>query len=153
MKLWKIKMKVTQRCVHYKILMSAANKANHLPEMKTVQNQKAKLFNDILTWLKQQNVGFLSTNVATLGNQLLNCLADVMWYVSGNHETLAERGCPIPEPLGHLDNYYNPVQRKRKKVDKDNLKEEILRNHSTALLLLSEKSFFQREMWKAVKEV
>lgn len=54
--------------------MSAANKSNNLPEKKSDINQKTKLYNDILKWLKDQGVGFLSTNVNTLGANLLNTL-------------------------------------------------------------------------------
>lgn len=137
----------------FKILISAANLSNHLPQKKALMNNKSRLINDIISWLEAQKVGFLSTNVDSLGNQLVNVIADLMWYISGNHDTLADRACPVPEALSHMNNYYDPIKRKRKKVDKDNLKEADLRNHSTALLLLCEKSFFQREMWKAVKEV
>ena len=59
----------------FKILMAAANKASHLPEKKSPVNQKAKLFNDIISWLQQQRVRFMSTNVTSLRNQLINYLA------------------------------------------------------------------------------
>lgn len=54
---------------YFTILMAAANKAKHLPERKVPFNQKTKLFNDILSWLQQLQVGFMSTNVTTLGTQ------------------------------------------------------------------------------------
>ena len=138
---------------YFKIMMAAANKAKHLPQIKLPVNSKAKLTNDIISWLEKQNVGFLSTNVETLGAQLLNCLTDILWYIDGNHDTLAGRACAIPEALQHFQNYNVPEKRKRKKISKDNLREETLRNHATSVLLLTEKSFFQREMWGAVKQV
>ena len=46
----------------FTMMMAAANKASHLPEKKTgINNQKTKLFNDIISWLQQQKVGFIST--------------------------------------------------------------------------------------------
>jgi hypothetical protein len=56
--------------------------------------------------------------------------------------------------------YSNPdphgVSRKEKEKKKDCsvLKEETLRNHSTAVMMLCEEVFFpQREQWTAVKQV
>jgi hypothetical protein len=48
---------------------------------------------------------------------------------------------------------YKPIERKRKKVDKSNLKEETLRNYATTILLLCEDSFIHREMWTSVRQV
>ena len=72
----------TQACA-FKILTSSANLSNHLSQKKTSMNSKAKLFNDIISWLEAQEVGFLSTNVDKLGSQLVNVLANIMWYIRG----------------------------------------------------------------------
>ena len=71
-----------QACA-FKILISSANLSNYLPENKTSMNSKAKLFNDIISWLDAQKVSFLSTKADKLGSQLVNVLTDIMWYISG----------------------------------------------------------------------
>lgn len=137
----------------FTILMQGANKANHLPNIKHELNQKNKLFNDIIEWLRAQNVGFLSTNKDSLGVNLVNTLTDILWYVDGNHHTLASRACDIPEALTHFNGYYKPELRKRKKIDSTSLQENILRSHSTALLLLTENGFLKREKWLPIKTI
>ena len=137
----------------FTILTSAANHAKHLPDKKSEVNNKARLYNDIIGWLSSMNVGFTSVNRDTLGVGLVNALTDALWYIDGNHDSLADRACPVPAPLAHFKNYYCPEKRKRKKIDSSALREDILQNHSTTILMLTEKSFFQREQWAAVKQV
>ena len=67
-----------QTCA-FKILISSANLSNHPAQKKTYMNSKAKLFNDIISWLKAHKVGCLSTSVDKLGSQMVNILADIMW--------------------------------------------------------------------------
>lgn len=43
--------------------------------------------------------------------------------------------------------------RKRKKIDSESLKENVLRSHATAILLISENSFLKREQWTLVQQV
>ena len=71
-----------QACA-FKIPISSVNLSNHLPQKKTSMNSKTKLFNDIISWLEAQKVGFLSTSVDKLGSQQVNVLADIMRYISG----------------------------------------------------------------------
>ncbi|XP_060582454.1 uncharacterized protein LOC132738865 [Ruditapes philippinarum] len=98
-------------------------------------------------------VGFVSSNVKTLGENLINILSDVMWFLDGNHKTLSDRGCAIPDALQHFSGYYKPASRKRKKVQADYLTEAKLRDHYTALLHVLDCAFMKREMWTSVKEI
>ena len=77
--------------------------------------------------------------------ELVNALTGALWYIVGNHDTLAERACPVPAPLAHFKNYYCPEKRQIKKIDCSVLSEESLQNHSTTILMLTEKSFFFKE--------
>ena len=90
----------------FTILTSAANHAKHLPDKKREVNNKARLYNDIIEWFSSMNVGFSSVNRDTLGVGLVNALTDALWYIDGNHDTLAERSCPVPAPLALFKNFY-----------------------------------------------
>ena len=95
----------------------------------------------------------MCVNAPVLEGNLVNCLSEILWYIDGYHDTLARRACGVPDQLAHFQNYYKPVDRKHKEVDKTNLKEEVLRNHATTLLLLCEDSFLNREIWTSVCQV
>ena len=138
----------------FKILMSAASKASFLPDKHTpVSNNKQKLFNDLIDWLASQKVGFMSSNKEGLGKNLINTLSDVFWYIDGNHSTLASRGCPVPSEVEHFKGYKDPVSHKKKRFDPSMLQESSLRSHATALLLLTDQSYLQRDQWRGVHQV
>ena len=49
-----------------------------------------------MSWLEAQKFGFLSTSVDKLGSQLVNVLADIMWYISGKNLKFSDTMHIIP---------------------------------------------------------
>lgn len=90
------------------------------------------------------DVGFTSVYKDTLGIGLVNFMTDALCYIDGNHDTLADRACPVPAPLIHYKNYYCQEKRKRIKIDCCVLNEETLRNHSTTIMTLCD-HYFSKE--------
>lgn len=134
----------------FTILTSAANHAKYLPDKRKEINNKTRMYNDIIEWLRKMNVGFTLVNIDTFGIGLVNSMTDGLWYIERNHDTLADMASPVLAPLKHSKTYYCPEKRKKKKVDFCVLNEDTLRNHSTTIMTLF---FFQREQWAAVKQV
>ena len=118
----------------FTILMSASKKANHLPEKHpNVTKNKLKLHHDVIDWLAEQSVGFLSTNKESLGKTFVNTLVDALWYIDGNGGTLESCACHIPDALQHLKDYRCPMKTKKRKIDPSCLQEPTLQSHATEL--------------------
>lgn len=120
----------------FTILTSAANHAKYLPDKRKEINNKTRMYNDIIEWLRKMNVGFTLVNIDTFGIGLVNSITDGLWYIERNHDTLADMASPVLAPLKHSKTYYCPEKRKRKKVDFSVLNEDTLRNHSTTIMTL-----------------
>lgn len=120
----------------FTILTSAANHAKYLPDKRKEINNKTRMYNDIIEWLRKMNVGFTLVNIDTFGIGLVNSMTDGLWYIERNHDTLADMASPVLAPLKHSKTYYCPEKRKRKKVDFSVLNEDTLQNHSTTIMTL-----------------
>ncbi|CAB4000679.1 Hypothetical predicted protein [Paramuricea clavata] len=134
----------------FHILTAAARTLTCVPSNVVVHNQKDKLKNDIISWLKKNGVGWSLQYVETLGNKFLNTLADVMWYIDGNHVTLSSRSCAVPDSFAHFQGYNTPEKRKRKRIAAENLKQAELLAYSGTLFELAANSFMKSDAWKCL---
>lgn len=116
----------------------------------TEKPQKNKLKNDILKWLSTNNLGWSADTVGSLGLCFVDTLADSLWYVDQNHDTLKQRACSIPIPLAQFSNYRQPELRKKRKIDSSFLQQEEVKAHSDKLFNLALSSYFKKDRWKSV---
>ena len=80
----------------------------------------------------------------------MNTLADVMWYIDGNHVTLSSRSCAVPDSFAHFQGYNTPEKRKRKRISAENLKQAELLAYSGTLFELATNSFMKSDAWKCL---
>ena len=80
----------------------------------------------------------------------MNTLADVMWYIDGNHVTLSSRSCAVPDSFAHFQGYNTPEKRKRKRIAAENLKQAELLAYSGTLFELATNSFMKSDAWKCL---
>ena len=97
------------------ILMRGALQRSHLPDKWKMDspNKKLKLKNDIIDWLQTNKLGWEPLYAQQLGVAFVNTLANTLWMIDGNHQTLADRSCQID----HFQGYNRPELRKKKTQD------------------------------------
>lgn len=65
---------------------------------------KDRLFNDLVDFLSNIKVGFLSSQ-ETLANGFLSKFCDILWYLDPFHQKFADRGYRVPEKLEKFTGY------------------------------------------------
>ena len=123
------------------MLVSSRDKTTCLPAPFLTDgqhgNRKADLKNDLLAFLRQNNLGWRADSVSECAPKLLNAVADALWYVDGNHDTLANRHLPIPAMFQQFAGYNQLEMRKKRKRDSSSLKEGAMDALSTSLFSLA----------------
>ena len=91
----------------FTILMSASKTKYSVPAKYdiTQPNAKLKLKNDMIDWLSENKLGWENAYTETIGRTFVNSLAEVLWYVDGNFQTLHDRGCGIPGMFSPFQGY------------------------------------------------
>ena len=77
------------------MLMQASKNRDFLPQQQEVRNNKVRLRNDIIEYLKNNRVDWSNDDVGSLGSQFV----DSLWYLDGGHNTLALRSLTVPVEL------------------------------------------------------
>ena len=57
------------------------------------KNRKQKLRNDVLDLFDQNSMVFKHSEVASVGEQVVQALTNTLWYVDGHHKVLKSRAC------------------------------------------------------------
>ena len=98
--------------------MRSTSMPSSLPPLfdETQHQGKNHLKNDILKWLKGMSLGWSDDCVKSHGLPFLNTLADALWYIDGNQDTLSTRGCSIPVVLQQFSTIDFPRSRKRERL-------------------------------------
>lgn len=79
---------------------------NALPAPRPAQRfARDKLFNDILSMFETQKLSFKPSIVETVGVNILDTLADALYYLDPHHDKLENRSCPIPETFKQIHGY------------------------------------------------
>ena len=136
------------------ILMRGALERSHLPNKWRIDqpNKKLKLKNDIIDWLQTNKLGWEPSYAQQLGVAFVNTLANTLWMIDGNHQTLADRSCQIPEMFDHFQGYNRPELRKKRKIDHSKLSISEVQAHSVSLFCLAANSYMKRKQWSAIHE-
>ena len=111
------------------LMQNARDSSTSLPPLfpEGRHPQKAKLLNAIIKWLESIGVGWPPDTVKSLGLVFVNTLADAMWYIDQNHDTLVKRGHRVPDILCQFSGFRHPEQQKKRKIDSSFLKQDELK--------------------------
>lgn len=135
------------------VLMSQARRdsANIRPnKIAPVKNRKDSLYNAILDWAEEEGLAWKSGEVGTAANAI-HTLQDVLWFLDGHHETLAERCCHVPSVFSSFVGFNRPELSKHKKRSSSSLSCDLLRSHAQRLFGNLQSPFWSRSGWAAVK--
>ena len=112
------------------------------------KNRKQKLRNDILDLLDQNSMVFKRSEVASVGEQIVQALTNTLWYVDGHHEVLKSRACDVPSVFGGFVGYNIPEMSKHRKRQVGNVSGEVLQQHAKQLFLCLQASYWERPTWQ-----
>ena len=114
---------------------STQRSRKHVPERYTSSlNKKPELKNAVTDWLVKNQVGWLLANIQTLG-------------ISFKH---SRRSFGIPAELAHLSGFNVPEKHKHKHKLPGNLTRNMVSEHSTSLLNLTQLAYMKTDSWKGV---
>ena len=72
----------------------------------TTPNKKLELKNDLIDFLEENKLGWTASSAQECGRLFVNTLADVLWYIDGNNNTLADQGHDVPALFKAFKGYY-----------------------------------------------
>ena len=104
------------------LMMASADKTN-MPEKREEKTSREKLKNALIDWLVSSGVGWSLQEKEFLGMQIINTLSSALWDIDGNHSTLSQRGCGIPDAFGKFAGFNQPELHKKRKIDAAALQE------------------------------
>lgn len=77
----------------FTVLMDSQRQLQHgnngLPFSRTVRDGRDRMYNDLITFLRELGVKWSDPEVN--GVPLLKCLTKTLWYIDGHHNTIAEK--------------------------------------------------------------
>lgn len=136
----------------FDILLKTARDKSCLPDKFSELNKRDKLKNDLIDWLQTSKVGWSYDQKSFLGKQFINTLSTALWEIDGNHKTLSDRGCPVPQQLSQFTGYNVPELRKKRRNTSDSLRESTLSANADSLLHLSGQAYMKCGEWGSVRE-
>ena len=77
-------------------------------------NKKLELKNVIIDWLEKNKLGWEASHAQQQGLGFLTCLANTLWMIDGNHKTLADPSCYVPDMFENLQGFNKPEFKKYK---------------------------------------
>ena len=86
----------------FTVMLAAQQACNLPPVYSTVHNNKQLFFNDVITLLRDHDVGFLPDELSNIGIAFVNGVVDTLWYIDGQFDKIQSR-CdhgsvpPIPD--------------------------------------------------------
>ena len=116
------------------------------------KNRKQRLRNDILDLLHQNSMVFKHSEVASVGEQIVQALTNTLWYVDGHREVLKSCTCEIPGVFGGFVGYSMPEISKHRKRQVGNMSGDVLQQHSEQLFLYLQASYWERFIWQPFRK-
>uniref|UniRef100_A0A1X7SEY3 Uncharacterized protein n=1 Tax=Amphimedon queenslandica TaxID=400682 RepID=A0A1X7SEY3_AMPQE len=123
--------------------------SNGLPAFLKEKTRKDRLYNEIVKFLANNNVGWCDPE---FGKPFICDLCNVLWYVDGHHEVLASRSCPIPSLFKSFVGFNKPELSKHRKRSISNMSKDKLVEYSTILQNYVVSSWIQQAEWSFLKE-
>ena len=123
--------------------------SNGLPAFLKEKTRKDRLYNEIIKFLANNNVGWCDPE---FGKPFICDLSNVLWYIDGHHEVLASRSCPIPSLFKSFVGFNKPELSKHRKRSISNMSKDKLVEYSTVLQNYVVSSWIQQAEWSFLKE-
>ena len=123
---------------------------NGVPLTIAVTTNKDRLYNDLVHLMKELGVKWIDPNAFAV--PFLKKLCDILWYIDGHHETIAERAPKIPTLFSTFSGYNCPEKHKHRKRVLENLRASELRSHSLILQDILQASWFHKQSFTTLKE-
>ncbi len=101
------------------------------PLLTRQKNQKDLLYNDLLTFLSEKNLGW--DNPEVYGKLFVLDLSSLLWYIDGHHRVFASRSCEIPPYFSTFVGYNRPERSKHRKRSLSNMTKDKLEEHASTL--------------------
>ena len=120
------------------------------PQHFTEINNKMKLSNFLIDWLKTKWLGWKVYQADTLGKEFVVLLVDVLCYVEGRHDRFNKQAKPIPAAFTKFARFHLPEQSKHRKAENTNLSAAELQGYSNQLFQKLEQPWFKKEGWEEV---
>ena len=121
-----------------------------LPTKNIEKSSKIKMQNKLIDVLAEKKVGWTCDAVDTAGTNFLRQITDALWYIDGNHDTLAERSCHIPKLFSEFEGFNCPEAYKKRRRSVDSLKEKELQTHIASLSEILSCSYMKKSIWKEI---
>jgi hypothetical protein len=100
-----------------------------LPPKKYIYSRKDLLYNDLINILEQSSLGWTGGTHESIGNNLVNRLVDLLWYIDPHHEKLKNRGYKIPDFFLALPQYQNETSYNQSYFTSHHKKEQLKSNN------------------------
>ena len=103
--------------MHFQIVLASQQRvaASTLPSLVVnPRNRKQKLRNDILNLLEHNNLVFKRSKVSGIGEQLVQGLNEMLWYVDGHHKVFKSRSGEISSVVGSFTGHNLPETSKHR---------------------------------------
>ena len=123
--------------------------SNGLPAFLKEKTRKDRLYNEVIKFLANNNVGWCDPE---FGKPFICDLSNVLWYIDGHHEVLASRSCPIPSLFKSFVGFNKPELSKHRKRSISNMSKDKLVEYSTVLQNYVVSSWIQQAEWSFLKE-
>lgn len=78
-------------------IMMAKSKQLCLPKSNEPRIERDKIYNDIIEYLKQKNVGWSSSIVESVGGKFAKLLTDIMWHITSHFDFFKVRGAALDD--------------------------------------------------------
>ena len=121
-----------------------------LPHRKTVKDGMDRLYNDILSLLKEMGVRWNSPLM--YGAPFVQKLQDILWYIDGHHDSIKEKASKIPPLFKRFVGYNCPERHKHRKRTQANLSRSEINGHVLSLQSYLQSSWFKKEVFSQLKE-
>ena len=101
------------------LLMQGAQERAHLSDKWRIEtpNKKLELKNHIIDWLQKNKLGWEPAYAKQLGVAFVSTLANTLWFIDGNHRTLADRGHGVSPLFESFQGNNKPELKKKRKLD------------------------------------
>ena len=99
------------------LLMQTASSFRSLPtEYDNPEgNGKNRLRNEIISWLRDNQIGWSPAYAPTNGKIFVEDLAGALWYIDGHHDGLKARGCHVPEMFRKFSGFHAATSTSKKR--------------------------------------
>ena len=87
------------------------------PQKFSEINNKMKLRNFLIDWLKAKELGWPRYQADSLGKEFVVLLADALWYLEGRHDRFKKQSKPIPTVFTEFPRFNLPKQSKHRRAE------------------------------------